>query len=278
MTTPLPLAGTSALVTGGGSGIGLASARHLLRDGASVTLMGRNEERLRSAVESLAADTPDGATVTWSAGDVVDEEALGAAVATASAGTGRLDICVASAGSGWVAPITHQTAPEAQSVLDTNVMGTFLTIKHAAGAMVPNNVGSIVAISSLASMRVHPWMSIYSAAKAGVDALVRTAADELGPVGVRINGVCPGLIDTELVAMPMADPDLITSYLVNTPGGRVGGVDDVASVVRFLAGPESGWVTGHLVPVDGGQHLRRGPDYGNLARMLYGPESTPGWT
>lgn len=268
--TDLPLAGTAALVTGGGSGIGLASARALLVDGASVTVMGRTAARLEDAAADLRAMAPAGAEVRTSAGDVADEEAVAAAVATAKEATGGLDHVVASAGTGWVAPVVAQPMAEARMLIETNLVGTLLTLKHGGAALAASGGGAMVAVSSLAGTLVHPWMGVYGATKAGIDMLVRTAADELGPVGVRVHSVQPGIIETELVELPLQDLSLVDSYLRNTPGGRLGNVEDVARVVRFLCGPESGWVNGLNVPVDGGQHLRRGPDYGGLARLLYG--------
>lgn len=269
----LPLAGTSALVTGGGSGIGLACARSLLVDGAAVTLMGRSTERLEAAAAELSGDAPEGTEVRTFAGDVGEEEAVASAVATAAGPDGSLDHVVASAGTGWVAPVVAQPEAEARLLIDSNLMGTFFTFKHGGAALAGSGGGTMVAISSLAAALVHPWMSIYGATKAGIDQLVRTAADELGPVGVRVHSVQPGIIETDLVELPLQDQNLVESYLTNTPGGRLGRPGDVASVVRFLCGPEAGWVNGLTIPVDGGQHLRRGPDYGNIARLLYGDEA-----
>lgn len=274
-----PFVGQGALVTGGGSGIGLATARLLARDGAQVTLMGRNLDKLQAAAQQIALDLPAAPRVTVSAGSVDDEAAVAEAVAIATGATGRLGVAVASAGTGGVAPIVAQPLDEFASIMQTNLIGTFLTIKHAGGAIVAGGGGAIVAVSSLAACTVHAWMSAYAASKAGIDALVRNAADELGPSGVRVNSVQPSLVDTELVAWPMADEALVASYMANMPVARIGEPDEVAGVIRFLAGPESGWVTGNCLPVDGGHHLRRGPDYGSIARMLYGEGATgPGFT
>lgn len=276
--TPRALAGRSALVTGGGSGIGLASARALVRDGASVTIAGRSEDRLRAAVADLEALLVGDARVAHAVCDVADEDQVRRAVEVAEQTGGGLDIAVASAGTGAVAPIVQQPLAEFRQVIDTNLVGAFLTIKHAGRAMVRNGGGSIVAVSSLAARTVHAWMSAYGASKAGIDLLVRNAADELGASGVRVNSVQPSLVDTELVAIPMGDEALLSSYLSNMPVAHVGQPEEVADVIRFLAGPESRWVTGNCLPVDGGHHLRRGPDYGGISRFLYGDASTePGY-
>ena len=275
----LVLAGQSALITGGGSGIGLACAEALLVDGCSVTLMGRNEERLEGAAAQLRGVAPAGAEVGWSSGDVSVEADVEAAVAKAVEVGGGLHIAVASAGTGTVAPIVAQDLDDFRRVIDTNLVGTYLTIKHAARAMVAGGGGAIVTISSLAGVTVHRYMSTYGASKAGIDMLVRNAADELGADGIRVNSVQPGIIETELMEFPMQDQALIDSYLANQPVSRIGTVGDVASVVRFLSGPESGWVTGNALPIDGGHHLRCGPDYGGIARMIYTDAATePGFT
>jgi NAD(P)-dependent dehydrogenase (short-subunit alcohol dehydrogenase family) len=135
--------------------------------------------------------------------------------------------------------------------------------------MVGAGGGAIVAVSSLAGQVTHRHMAPYNAAKAGVDMLVKTTADELGPAGVRVNGVNPGIVATDLVAMITPEDDVGRSYLANMPISRFGQVDDVAPAIRFLLGPESSWITGVCLTIDGGHHLRCGPDYGLFARMMF---------
>jgi len=260
----------SALVTGGGSGIGLASARALVRDGASVTIMGRNAEKLAAAAASLREDVVDGAAVTEHSGDVGNEEDVRAAVAAACEPTGRLDMVVAAAGDGTLGPVIATSLDEWNRVLNVCLTGTFLTFKHAGAVMGRNGGGSLVAISSLASSITHPFMAPYSAAKAGIDMLVKTIADELGQVGVRANAVNPGIIETDLVSMITPDNSVGQSYLDAMPISRFGNVDDVAPLVRFLCGPESSFITGETITVDGGNHLRQGPNYYEFASALYG--------
>lgn len=265
----LPLSGQGALITGGGSGIGLGAARMLLADGASVTIMGRSVDKLDAAAASLRAEAPQGASVIAHPGDVTVEADVEAAVAAAAQPEGGLHTCVASAGDGTVGPVIAMSTDEWHRVIAVSLTGVFFTFKHAGRAIADAGGGALVAVSSLAGQLTHRFMGPYNAAKAGVDMLVRTTADEMGSVGVRVNGVNPGIVRTDLVAMVTEDAPVGQSYLVNTPMGRFGEVEDIARVIRFLAGPESGWVTGLCLPVDGGQHLRRGPDYGEFARMLY---------
>lgn len=273
---PGPLAGSAGLVTGGGSGIGLACAKALVRDGASVTIAGRSEDRLAAAVDELRAVAADGATVAAVGCDVADEAQVAAAVARASEPTGALQLCVAAAGSGTLAPVVAMSADQWNDIIGTNLTGAFFTLKHAAAAMVRAGGGSFVGLSSIAAPLTHRFMSVYCVSKAGLETLVKTAADELGSAGVRVNAVRPGLVPTELAAALDEDPAVKADYLAQMPLGRVGEVDDVARLVRFLLGPESSWITGEAIGVDGGHHLRRGPDVEHWSRALYGDDVTDG--
>jgi NAD(P)-dependent dehydrogenase (short-subunit alcohol dehydrogenase family) len=272
----LALTGQAALVTGGGSGIGLACARRLLADGCAVTLMGRTEAKVRAAADELRSGAPDGAAVGWSAGSVTDEEAVAAAVEVAAEPTGVLQVAVLAAGTGSGGPLLVTERSAWDEVLATNLTGAFLTLKHAGAAMGRAGGGSIVAISSVAAARTHRFMVPYCVSKAALDALVRNAADELGVAGIRVNSVRPGLVPTDLAASLEADERVRQDYLAQMPVSRLGTVDDVAALVRFLAGPESGWITGETVSVDGGHHLRRGPDIEPWMRALFGDDAAEG--
>jgi NAD(P)-dependent dehydrogenase (short-subunit alcohol dehydrogenase family) len=268
----MELTGLGALVTGGGSGIGLACAHRLAGDGAAVTICGRTASRLEEAAAQLRDAT--GAPVDWIVADVTDEAAVQQAVQGAAHHAGdRLDIVVACAGgSTHMGPLAVSDTDAWKATLELNVVGTFLTIKHAAPVLVRQGGGSIVAISSIAAARPHRYLSAYSVGKAAIDMLVQVAADEFGPSGVRVNSVRPGLVDTEMVAGITATPAVLDDYLDQMPIRRVGTVWDVAAAVRFLSGPEATWITGQSLGVDGGHALRRGPDYTPFAQPVWGDD------
>ena len=128
----------------------------------------------------------------------------------------------------------------------------------------------MVAISSIAGVATHRFMGPYCVSKAAVDTLVQNLADELGTAGVRVNSVRPGLVETDLVELLMADEATVTDYLDQMPIRRVGQTVDVAAYVRFLLDPMASWITGENLSVDGGHHLRRGPNFEPLARAMFG--------
>jgi NAD(P)-dependent dehydrogenase (short-subunit alcohol dehydrogenase family) len=266
----------AALVTGGGSGIGLACARALLRDGASVTIAGRGEERLRAAVAELEAEAPDGAKVSHAVCDVAVEDQVAAAAEHAASLTGSLQLCVAAAGTGTMAPVVAMSSEQWDQVLGVNLTGAFFTLKHVAPRMVAAGGGSFVGISSIAAPLTHRYMSAYCVSKIGLEALIKTAADELGTSNVRCNAVRPGLVPTELSSALEGDPAVHDDYIAQMPLARTGTPEDVASAVRYLCGPESGWVTGQALGVDGGHSLRRGPDLEHWSRALFGDDATEG--
>lgn len=271
------LAGFAALVTGGGSGIGLACARRLATDGATVTICGRSEERLAAGVAAVEEVAAPGAVVRAVPTDVTDEGSVAAAVAAACEPTGRLDGIVASAGgSETIGPVTQIDVEAWRRTLDLNLTGTMLTIKHGARVMARAGGGSIVAVSSIAGAVTHRWFGAYGPAKAGLEMLCMVAADELGPSGVRVNTVRPGLTRTDMVEAITAPGPVLDDYLSCMPLGRVGEPADVAAVVRFLLGPEAAWVTGQNVAVDGGHALRRGPDLSGLIGGLFGEDGLRG--
>jgi NAD(P)-dependent dehydrogenase (short-subunit alcohol dehydrogenase family) len=276
-TGAAPLDGLGALVTGGGSGIGLAVARRLAADGAVVTICGRTESRLREAVDRVTAEHP-GARIDHVVADVTEEAALADAVSSATERAGgSLGAVVANAGgSESIGPITQLEVEPWRRTLDLNLTGTMLALKLGAAAMVRSGGGSFVAISSIAARTSHPWFGAYGPAKAGIDQLCRQAADELGASDVRVNSVYPGLIRTDLVGFITAGGPVLESYEANIALNRIGEADDVANLVRFLVGPESTWITGQAIGVDGGHSLRRGPSLAGVLEPVFGADGLRG--
>ncbi|MCE2392880.1 MAG: SDR family oxidoreductase [Proteobacteria bacterium] len=271
MSTHAPLAGRGALITGGGGGIGSASARLLVRDGASVTLMGRTEETLRKAVARLREDAAEGAELRYFVGDATDAESLSDALRCAAEPAGGLHMAVAVVGKGGeftpLLMLDEQTFVER---LRLNLVSAFLLIRQAAPPIAAAGGGSIVCISSDAARLAFPYLAGYTTAKAGLEALVRVAALELAPLQVRVNAVRPGLLRTELTEYLFEEPELLQQFLEQKPLGRLGSPEDVAAGVRFLAGPESGWMTGQSFGMEGGNELTRAPVLDGMARKRVG--------
>jgi NAD(P)-dependent dehydrogenase (short-subunit alcohol dehydrogenase family) len=271
------LEGAATLVTGGGSGIGLGCAKRFARDGAHVTICGRSEARLEGAHAQIAEVLAPGASVTHVVADVTDEEQIAAAVAAATAITGTLDGIVACAGgSETLGPITMMDTDAWRRTIDLNITGTMLTIKHAGAVMAKAGAGSIVGISSIASSNVHPWFGAYGPGKAGIDHVCQVAAIELGASNVRVNSIRPGLVDTDLVEFITAGGEVLDDYMACMPIARVGTVEDIAAMARFLVGPDSTWLTGQAINVDGGHSLTRGPSYRAILEPLYGADALRG--
>mgnify|MGYP002064033091 FL=1 len=268
------LSGQNALVTGGGSGIGLACAGAFAADGANVLIMGRNPEKLKAAASELAVIEGAGEINSYT-GDVSSEADVAAAAEKASL-NGRLDIAIANAGTGGLSPILVTEASNWDDVMQTNLNGTFYTIKHAGRWMAQSGGGAICAISSIAGVRTHRFMGSYCVSKAGIDMLVRNSADELGVANIRVNSVCPGLVETELASGLLQTQEVFNDYLDCMPISRHGVTEDIGQAVRFLCGPEASWITGVVLSVDGGHHLRRGPNVEPFSRMLFGDEITEG--
>jgi len=263
MTTSI--SGRTALVTGGGSGIGLASAARLAADGAHVSICGRTESKLDAAVETIKPSVGEGGSIRRIVADITVDEQIAAAATFAAEPTGGLDIVFANAGGSLhLGPFESADAEAIRATVDLNLVGTMLTIKHAVPLMRAAGGGSIIGMSSGAGHFPHRHLWAYGAAKAGIDMLCRSAAEELGGDGIRVNSVQPGIVDDELMAFITAGGPLLDDYIEGMPLGRVGQVDDISAAVRFLAGPESSWITGVNLPIDGGHHLRHGADYSLL--------------
>jgi NAD(P)-dependent dehydrogenase (short-subunit alcohol dehydrogenase family) len=258
------LAGKHAIVVGGGSGIGLGSAKLLARDGATVTLAGRTEDKLQHAAETIRSE---GGPVRIAVCDAMSGEAVRAAVAHAGNDAGQLHIGVVVPGGGSITPVLLYDDDQFSAEVDKNVRPVYLLLKYAGQAMVRAGGGSFIGISSTAAVFSTQYLASYAAGKAAVDQLLRVAANELGRHGVRVNGVRPGFTRTATTEGSFKVPAMLDAFLAEQPIARPGAVDDIAQAVRYLAGPESSWVTGQLMTVDGGNTLRSFVDYDRLLNL-----------
>jgi NAD(P)-dependent dehydrogenase (short-subunit alcohol dehydrogenase family) len=249
------LSGCTALVTGGGGGFGKHCALLLARDGARVTLLGRTRGTLERARDWLLSAVP-GATVAIRAGDASSEDDVDAAASFAAL-DGVLDVVVGTVGGA----ATSGPAGESQyaaflSDLAVNVGTAYLAVRCAAPLMTRG--GSFVFISSTAAVLSFRGLAGYCTGKAALDHFVRVAADDLAGRQIRLNCVRPGLTRTDGMVARW-HPDFVSSFDGLIPLERTGLAEDVAHAVRYLAGPESSWVTGQSFAVDGGNELRGAP-------------------
>ena len=263
--------GYGVLVTGGGTGIGHACAAALAADGAAVTICGRTESKLADSAERIRQEAGNGGSVAYVVADVTDEASVAAAVAAAAEPTGTLNGVVANAGGGGgMGPYHLQDTDEFLRVLHLNVLGTMLTVKHSVPLMRAVGGGSFVGMSSIAGHVTHMYFGAYTPGKAGIEAIMRNAADEYGAANIRFNAIRPGFIATEIMEGIPRDGEVYDSYIENTPMADVGYPEDVGHLARFLIGPESRWITGQCINIDGGHSLRRGPYFGSFIEPALG--------
>ena len=242
------LDGTVALVTGAGRGIGRAIALELAASGADVAVNDFADEASCAAV--VAEITALGRRATYVMGDVSDEEQVNAMVERAEAELGPIGIVVNNAGITRDNVVMMMDARDFDAVIATHLRGTFLVSKAAARKMFRRRAGCIINLSSVVGRRGNAGQANYAAAKAGIIGLTKSMAKELGPRGVRVNAIAPGYIDTPMTqALPDETKDLIVSA---TPLKAIGTTDDIAAAVAFLASPHARFITGAVLPVDGG--------------------------
>ena len=249
---PDRLGGKVAIITGAASGIGRAAAQRLVAEGARVVAGDIDEAGLRSLGDEL------GDAVAAVRCDVTAEPEVERLAETAIERFGQLDIAFANAGVGSIQPVVDIDLEQWQRVLDINLTGPLLTIKHAARRMTSG--GSIVVTASLNAVQPGRGMGAYCTSKAGVAMLVQVAALELGPAGIRVNAIAPGLVRTPLTELSWAMPGIAHGYVENTPLGRYASPEEIAGLVAYLASDEASFVSGSLQLIDGGAHTMKYPD------------------
>lgn len=247
------LEGRVAVVTGGNGGIGFGMARGLARAGARVVVAARNLEKSRVAIAALQALGPDPLSL---AVDVTDEHSVSALVDEVVTRCGRLDIVVNNAGINVRKPPQDLAVEEWRRIIDTNLTGAFLCSRAAYVPMKRGGGGKIINIGSLYSTFGGSLAAAYGASKGGAVQLTKSLAAAWAPDNIQVNAVLPGFIDTELTEEARRQiPGLRERTLARTPAARWGSIDDLAGIAVFLASAASDFITGAVIPVDGGYSI-----------------------
>jgi NAD(P)-dependent dehydrogenase (short-subunit alcohol dehydrogenase family) len=249
------IAGKHALVTGGGTGIGRATAVALAEAGVAVTICGRRKEQLASVAGQNSR-------IFAIAADVTDEAAMAALYTEAEKARGPFDIVVANAGMAGSSPAHRTSLSDWQRTLDANLTGSFLTVKPALAGMASRKSGRIVFVASTAGLKGYAYVASYVAAKHGVVGLMRALATELARTGVTVNAVCPGFVETDLLEVSVGRivdttgrtvEQARASLAATNPQGRFIQPQEVAAAVLWLCSAEAGSITGQAISLSGGE-------------------------
>lgn len=248
----------TALVIGGASGIGWASARALAADGCRVLLADLDAD----GAAARAAELGDPHTAAGV--DVTDEDSVAALFEAA----GPLDVVVTTAGFSNMSPIVDMPVDQFRAVVDVCLTGSLIVAKYAGRTL--RNGGALLWISSLNGRQPAVGMSAYCSAKAGLSMLTQVAALELAARGIRVNAVAPGFVHTPLTEGAAMVPGVVEEYVENTALGRAGTPEDIAEAVVFLCSERASWITGEVLDINGGAHMKRYPDVLGHVHALMG--------
>lgn len=239
-----------AIVTGGASGLGFAIAERLIGEKITTVIVGRNEEKLAAAKEKL------GSLCHTISADLTDQKNIPGIVSVTKQKFGRIDILVNNAGINLKKEMTEVSDDEFNQIIQTNVSAVFTLSREVARLMISQKEGSIVNISSMAAHYGIPKVIAYTASKSAIEGMTRSMAVDLSPLGIRVNCVAPGFIATNMSAAALnGDPERKKRVLSRTPMGKLGTPEDVANAVNFLVSPEATFITGAVLPVDGGNSI-----------------------
>ena len=236
----------TAIITGGGTGIGLATARAFCQEGAKVILFGRRKEKLEKAVEKL------GGSAIIVQGDMTNNNDLDKLINETLHNFKKIDILVNNAGLFNGSPLHEISDSQWDEIMDINIRSVFQLTRRVLPAMLSQKYGNIIHISSILGLIAVPEVAAYNVSKGALNQFSRSIAVEYGSSGIRSNSICPGLIATDMTADLMKDADLMKEWSKEYPIGRFGKPEDVAKACLYLASDESSFVTGITLPVDGG--------------------------
>lgn len=239
-----------AIVTGGASGLGYATAKKFVASGIKTIIIGRDENKLKKAAEELGE-----LAITYSF-DLNDSEGIPTLMEDIISKFGRIDILVNNAGINFKKNFLEVTAEEFSKVLNTNVLSVFIMSREVSKYMVKQGEGSIINISSMAAQYGIPKVIAYTASKSAIEGMTKAMAVELSPLGIRVNCVAPGFIVTDMTATAFKDdPQRKEKILSRTPMGKMGDPADIADAVYYFANGTSAFVTGAILAVDGGNSI-----------------------
>jgi meso-butanediol dehydrogenase/(S,S)-butanediol dehydrogenase/diacetyl reductase len=240
------LTNKTAIITGGGSGIGQACAWAFYQEGANVVLFGRREDKLKETAQEL------GSRAMTVSGDMTRSEDLDRLVQETLSKFHRIDILVNNAGLFKGAPLHEISDEQYDEMMNINMRAVFQLTRRVLPVMMEQKSGNIIHISSILGIIAVPQVAVYNISKGALNQFSRSIAVEYGSYGIRSNSICPGLIETDMTADLMKDEALMQEWSKGYPIGRFGKPKDVASACLFLASDESSFITGTVLPVDGG--------------------------